>query len=334
MRLLYQPVARARLLVATAILAVLAHVFNGAVQLITLRGVNVKYDFKQFYDAGATLARGADPYRAFLDAPCPGQHWCLGGYIYPPLLAELMRPLAVLPVDAALRTWLAVSHLCLLLAAVLMWRALRGHVSAAVLSLLVIATVAFRPLQYTLYFAQVGLMLTAILAVTVSRFMRSERATGAGFAAGTAAVLRVSPVLVLPSLLRRPRALAEAVVAAVVLLVGMLLLTPYTVEYFTTVLPRIGGSTGILDNQAPQGMVLRAAALWGWPEPSGAAVTAAVALVVLVPTAFLALRRDGDLRWRGAVVAAFLAAMPLVSSLTWQHHLVTELLVYAALAPA
>jgi hypothetical protein len=60
----------------------------------------------------------------------------------------------------------------------------------------------------------------------------------------------------------------------------------------------------------------------------------AVAALILGPTAYLALRRDGDLRWRGAVIGGFLAAMPLVSSLTWHHHLVTELLVYAALAPA
>ena len=332
-RLLYQPRSRGRILGATAVIAVLAYAYSSIVQLVTLRDMDLRFDFQQFYDAGAALGRGADPYQAFLDS-CPGYHWCLGGYIYPPLLAELVRPLTVLPLSAAVRVWLGLSQLCLVLAVVLIGRTLRGHVSTTALSLLLVATVAFRPLLYTLFFAQVGLLLTALMAATVASYMRGGRAQGAGVATGISAVLRVSPLVLLPVFLRRPRALVAAGGSAALLLLGLWLLTPFTAEYFTSVLPRIGASTGILDNQAPQGVLLRAAFLWHLSAPSGPLVSGLLALLVLAPTGWLALRHDGDLAWRGAVIAAFIAAMPLVSSLTWQHHLVTELLVYAALAPA
>ena len=39
-------------------------------------------------------------------------------------------------------------------------------------------------------------------------------------------------------------------------------------------------------------------------------------------------------RQRAVVFAAFLAVTPIISSITWDHHLVTELLVLALLAPS
>ena len=46
------------------------------------------------------------------------------GYIYPPLLAYLLTPLAPLPYVTARWVWFLFSHACLLAAAWLMWRAL------------------------------------------------------------------------------------------------------------------------------------------------------------------------------------------------------------------
>jgi hypothetical protein len=332
-RLLFDARARTRLVLLSAAMAAFAYLLAAVLQLLTLRGTNLQFDFAQFYAAGAALNRGDDPYRPFLDA-CPGVHWCLGGYIYPPLLAELVRPLAALSLTSALRLWLLVSQACLVASTVVAARTLHGQAPPAALGLLLVAAVAFLPLHYSLYFGQVGLVLLALLTVTVCDLMRDRGMGGGGLAAGFAAVLRVSPVLVLPALWRRPRALLVAVASALALLGGLALLSPYTAEYFTAVLPRIGASTGILDNQAPQGLLLRAASLWGLPAPAGPAVTALIGLVFLAPTAWLGLRRDGELPWRGAAAAAFVAAMPLVSSLTWHHHLVIELLVYVALAPA
>jgi hypothetical protein len=333
LRLFFQPRARARLLHASAVLTVLAYLYTSIVQVVTLQGLDLKYDFLQFYDAAAALNHGGDPYAAFLNG-CPGFHWCLGGYIYPPLLAELMRPLALLSPQSAVRAWLVVSQLCLLVAALVLWRALRGRAPTAALSLLLVASLFFRPLQYTLYFAQVGLILVLVLAFASSRFMAGDDEPAVGAAVGLATILRVSPILLLPALLRRPRALLAMLATAGVTTAVLAVLTPYTAEYFTQVLPRIGGSTSNLDNLAPQGVLLRAAALWGLPPPGGAPATVVIALLVLGPTALLALSRDRSTARRGAVIGAFLAAMPIVSSLTWHHHLVTELVAYAALLPA
>ncbi|MDQ6746743.1 MAG: DUF2029 domain-containing protein [Candidatus Dormibacteraeota bacterium] len=333
LRLFYQPRARARLVHATALLALVAYAYTSLRQIATLDGVNLKYDFLQFYAAASALNRGADPYAAFLSG-CPGFHWCLGGYIYPPLLAEAMRPLALLSPRTAMRAWLVVSQVSLVAAMVITWRSLRSLVSPAAMSLLLVASLSFRPLQYTLYFGQVGLLLVLLLAVAGARYVARTDDAGSGAAMAVAAVLRVSPLLLLPAFWRRPRALAAALVSALSVLVGLTLLTPYTVEYFTHVLPRIGASTGILDNQAPQGVLLRAAILWGFPEPTGPLVSAAIAFAILAPTCWLGLRVGGDATRRATVFAAFVGAMPIVSSLTWHHHLVTELVAYSALLPA
>jgi hypothetical protein len=162
-----------------------------------------------------------------------------------------------------------------------------------------------------------------------------------------AAVMRVTPSLLVPVLLlptppsidrRHGRAAGIATVALVgmALLLLLLLVTPYTLEYFTRVLPAIGGGTSNLDNQSLPGVLSRALELWFNAGDLPSAVTLLVTVAFLVPTFALAARalsRRPERSTRGVAFAAFCAAMPIVSAITWQHHLVSELLVYALLAP-
>jgi hypothetical protein len=61
----------------------------------TLRGPKGAADFEHFYEASKALATGTDIYAG------DSQH-----YIYPPLLALLLRPLSMIPLSAAAGTWL------------------------------------------------------------------------------------------------------------------------------------------------------------------------------------------------------------------------------------
>lgn len=66
-------------------------------------------DFRWYYLAAQDVARGESPYLA-------------EGYLYPPLLACLLTPLAGLDYVPARWVWFLFSHGCLLAAAWLIWR--------------------------------------------------------------------------------------------------------------------------------------------------------------------------------------------------------------------
>src|SRR5579872_1021104 len=67
-------------------------------------------DFRKYYDAARQILEGHSPFAA-------------AGYIYPPLLAELLTPLAHLDYLEARWIWFLISQACLLVAAGLIWRA-------------------------------------------------------------------------------------------------------------------------------------------------------------------------------------------------------------------
>ncbi|MEN3331251.1 MAG: alpha,2-mannosyltransferase [Blastocatellia bacterium] len=89
-----------RVFVALAIVAVLV----SGVYFARQSGTNPqKYenDFNVFYFAASELLDGRDPYQESLHAWTP--------YLYPPVLAELMMPLALLPLPIAAYVWFLVS---------------------------------------------------------------------------------------------------------------------------------------------------------------------------------------------------------------------------------
>ena len=67
-------------------------------------------DFHVYYSAARVLSKGQDIYTAGISPP----------YVYPPLLAALVVPLAALPVTAATILWKLLQHLCLLIAGALL----------------------------------------------------------------------------------------------------------------------------------------------------------------------------------------------------------------------
>jgi hypothetical protein len=336
-RLLFHPASRQRLAVFAAGLSVLGFAARAALQLGDLSRVSLQYDYKPYFDAAASLNHGGDPYAAFLNA-C-GPVWCHVGYIYPPLFAELFRPLALLTPHQGALVWLVLSYVILAASILVADRVVRGWLSPTTRAMLLLAAMVFLPLYKNFYFLQVGALMLLILAAAAWAFTRKRDATSGGLL-GLAAVLRVTPLIQAPMLvrssadLRRPEGIAGLIVGILAITGALALLTTTTFEYVGVVLPRLGLSIGILDNLSLPGALVRADVLTGGSGHAGLKyISIGLQVVLLAVTWLYSLRLEGGRR-RAAVFAAFLAITPIVSSITWDHHLVTELLVLALLAPS
>jgi hypothetical protein len=293
-------------------------------------------DFAQYFRAAADLNAGRDPYKFFFDH-C-GNHWCSGGYIYPPLQAEILRPLVGLGLVGSARAWLLVSHILLLGTILLVRRALGSSASPTMQAVLLTAALAFLPLYQSLYSVQVGVLQMFMVAV-VAFGLATGREGLAGASLAGAIVLRVTPIALIPVFvtrrtLTRPRGIIALIGVLAALVLVLELLTPTTWEYITTVLPRIGDGTPFLDNQSLMAVTQRAGILLVGHLPAAATIAALGISALLGLLTWLCSLRVRSPAGRTIALAAFIALMPIVSSVTWQHHLVTELVAIALLAPA
>jgi hypothetical protein len=301
-------------------------------------GRQLEYDYLQFWRAASDLAHGRDLYVAFL-TNCPLNEWCRGGYIYPPLFAELFRPLLAFDPYAGAAIWLWVNHLMVVACMVVVYYGLRRWLTPTLAALLAAGWLAFLPLQASLYFMQVNVLLLLLLSLAAVAFVADDRRPAAGAWLATAAMLRVTPILMVPTLLqkgfrRRPLPVIALVITGGLLAIVSWLANPGTPRYFSVVLPRLGNGTAFYENQSVPGLFLRIQDLvmHQRPQPFGLFPIALMALVLGV-TWRMSWAVTGP-KGRAAVFAAFLAATPVVSSITWQHHLVSEMLAIALLAPS
>lgn len=341
LRLFFIPATRERLGTLLVGVGLALYALRGIAQLASLRSEIRTADFPVFYQAALDLNAGRDPYTPFLAAAaqhCPGFQWCLGGYIYPPLLAEALRPLTGLGVLGADAAWTVASHLMLVGAAYATYRAVGRDLPRGAGRMLLAASLLFLPLYQNLFSGSVGALLLLVLGLAAWALV-AERDGLAGGALAVGAVLRVSPLAITPVLvrrrqdLRRPYGLIGLVVTGLALMAALALLTPYTIEYLVRVLPKINGGTDFVSNVSLPGVLLRfEKALLGSPLPWSPLIGSALAAGVLGFTWWSSRGLD-DTAGRASSFAAFLAATSLVSSVTWNYHLVNELLVLALLAP-
>ncbi|MEA2683971.1 MAG: alpha,2-mannosyltransferase [Chloroflexota bacterium] len=321
-------------LLVVALAMVAGHMVGAATQL--LHGYPAS-DFRNYYLAARDIAAGRDVYTQALRC-------CNGvvrndGFNYPPLLAEALRPLAGLPLWVAARAWLVLNELMLAAASFISWRTLRGHVSTGALLSLLSLTLAFRPVTLSIDQGQVGILLTLLLAVAAHSYARRRGAAVAGVSVAVATLVKLLPGVMVLAFVRwdrRPRLLVAAMtfVASVVVIGGALwLLTPSTREFFTQVLPGFTTTPDIYGNQSLQAVSRRwQIVLLGGVGTPGKVLTLLAVLALIAFTWWRGARVEGP-AGRMAVFASLLAVIPLASSLTWDHHLVTEMLALALLAP-
>ena len=328
-RTLYQP--RFRLLVITSLLALLA-AYYAAWSLsnwISLDAQALRFDFQSYFGGAQAAAQGGDIYGEF-KRTWGTQAWSVA-YIYPPLFALVLAPLTSLGLVAAGRIWLLVVHAAFLASLWLLLR-INPELPPAGRRLFIAGALAFMPVYIDVKFQQVASVWLLLLAASLWAALR-RRSAAAGLFLALAASLKVIPVFLVPLLVRLGR--WRAALSATALLGGLTAVTmaaaPGSWQFFTVVLPRIGLGNSNWDNASIDGLVSRFVALFPtafgvFTVQVGEAVVATAALAVLGLT-FWRSGLGGDQAWQLRLgTAATVTALLMVSSVTWQHHLVTLLL--------
>ncbi|MGA9072234.1 MAG: glycosyltransferase family 87 protein [Terracidiphilus sp.] len=118
-------------------------------------------------------------------------------YVYPPLLADLMVPMARLHLEQASALWRVCNLAALLLALILLARPLRISLISFEFAVLTMGAYCMQPVHEALSFGQITLILLALWAVGVCAYM-DGRVLLSAFALALATALKVTPVLVIP----------------------------------------------------------------------------------------------------------------------------------------
>jgi alpha-1,2-mannosyltransferase len=293
-----------------AALAVLLVLFAGLSQG-TLAG-NDGIDFRAYWLAANAVWIGHSPYAAVLSAGPVGP---LGAdlYRYPPVLAVLLGPLSLLPLDLASGAWLVASSLVFWAAILLGLRSGGTHLDFATVAWSGLGLVLFFPLVDSLWKGN----LEAIEALALALALRQGALAGA--LTTTLAWLKVAPVLAVPAALVAGGRRAVLGALAVCGLVALSLpLAPAAWGEFPRVLANeISGPTDVPQNFAPA--VVIGALAPGIPALEGAVRLLALAgVLVLVGGSLILARRPGG--WPLALLAAIYASL-LAPGTLWFHYL-------------
>ena len=277
-------------------------------------------DVDAYLAAGRAVWHGQPLYTAFLQHPFPDPT-LRPAYIYPPVFALVVAPLAVLPDAAANVIWLVIGQASLAAALVLVLRWLRPSAWAA--TAILCATVTFYPVWIDAVQGQANLPILLLVTAGIAGIVRGQPRFAA--ALGLAAALKLTPGILLVWLLldRRFREAAWMTGAMAGITAAAALLRFHdTLVFFGQVLPALSKGTAFYANQSLAGVVTRIATVNPYTEP-WTAVPRVYLLPAILAIAFIGLwffwtRRQPPL----LRAAAFLPLLPLASSVTWPHHLV------------
>ena len=281
-------------------------------------------DFSEYLQASRTLAAGGDPYLAFFNSTVPDYNFNQT-YIYPPLVAWLLQPLAVLGDGPA--SWLmqALLQVGLVAFGILFFRAL-GRWSLPEVLLAAVLVMAYLPVRRDLFNDQLNLLLLLGSGALLMAWVRGERWWGgAALGAGVAAKLLQAPLGLLLVWGRRWRMLGAAVVAGAVL--TAVAAPQFLVEYFFRVVPRLEHASGFRENSSPTALIERLLYPQSFYGGSpGGWLVASLGLVVAAGVITLTWRALGrqprtDVDGRAAEVAAVIAGVPLVLAVNYHQAL-------------
>ncbi|HEX9096592.1 MAG TPA: glycosyltransferase family 87 protein [Candidatus Dormibacteraeota bacterium] len=328
-RRLYEARFRERVLLMLVVIAALYYLTWSVVQWVTLTPAALRFDFVNYFGGAQAAAHGTDIYADFKQS-WGTQSWVVA-YIYPPFFALLLAPLTSLGLVAAARIWLLVVHAAFLLALAMILR-IHPELSRSGRRLFLLASLTFMPVYLNLKFQQVATVWLLLLTAALWAGLR-RRAGLAGIFIAAAASLKVSPIFLIPLFARlgRWRVALLAAVSLVAITVVSVLAAPGSWDFFTVVLPRIGLGTANWDNGSIDGLVSRIVeldpGLFGGATQTVAKVAIVAAAVIVIGVTLWIARPKGEQAWALRLsVAALVTSLLIVSSVTWQHHLVTLLL--------
>jgi alpha-1,2-mannosyltransferase len=291
--------------------------------LVLNQGVLHHQDFAAYLNAARDILQGQPLYSPFLHHPFPDAT-LRPAYIYPPSFALLLAPLGLLPDAAAAAVWIALQQAALVVAVVVVLRWLRPTKWAV--AALVFATLSFYPLWVDVVQGQANLLVLLLVTVGIVGVLRGRPAFGV--AIGVAAALKLTPLILVVWLLldRRFRAAAFVLGGFTILTAtGALLRFQDTVAYFRQVLPALASGTAFYANQSLAGVLDRILSSNAYTQPwitlPWVSLLLIAAAVILIGWWWWQTRRQ-TAPSRGV---AFIPLVPLLSSVTWTHHLVIVL---------
>lgn len=261
---------------------------------------NFAFDFHNaFWSGGQAILAGESPYPPAIDAVLATQR----EFVYPPIAAVLMAPLALLPHSAGDIVATVLVALCaagtLRVLGVRDWRCYGAMFLAY-------------PTVNAIHNASVS---TAIaLAVAIAwRYRERARVVGVALGLAVATKIFVWPLLIWLAVARRAAAAWTLAVAGALSLAGWLVVGFGQVGAFADAL---GGVRRLEEAQVYTPFAL--AARSGVPSPTAHALAAACGVLALAATLTLARRPDRE--W--AAFCAGLAASLLLSPIVWAHYFV------------
>ena len=277
-------------------------------------------DFGAYMTAARDLWHGQPLYATFLHHPFPDAT-LRPAFIYPPAFAVLMAPLALIPTTVGAALWLLICQAALLASLVLVLRTGRPGSWATVA--LLCATFTFYPLWVDTIQGQANLPILLLVTAGIVGTVRGR--PGWAAAIGVAAALKLTPLLLLGWLLveRRYREVAYMLGGlALVTVAGALIRLDDTVTFFTRVLPALARGTAFYGNHSLGGLLARIFSPNPYTDPWVSlpfeSLVAGIAALSLFAWWLWQGRRDRGL----AGAMAFLPLLPLISTVTWSHHLV------------
>lgn len=208
---------------------------------------SLQMDFSAFYFAGAALNSGLDPYKNHVnehpelwDGVAEFKH---SRFLYPPIVAAAMRPLARLPYQTAKTVW-SFASLALVFASVLIALRIAGFKPDCTnFAWLTLVFSLIFPILMFLDRGQIDAWTLVLVYLGFWLIFRDKAEPFGGVMLSLAAFLKLHCFFLLPLLLvaRRTRAAIGMAIGAVLILVLQLIVCglPITKQYFVHELPRI-----------------------------------------------------------------------------------------------
>jgi alpha-1,2-mannosyltransferase len=297
-------------------------------------------DFNVYYFAAREVAAGRDPYQNSLGA------WTT--YLYPPLLAELIVPLAMLPLPAAAYLWFLINAASVAAAA---WMAaslaskegLGARDERPLIAAAAVVLIA-RFVLDNLHLGQVN-NLVAALSVAHVFFYARRRPVASAAALALAVSIKLTPAILILYQIARLRFRFAALCIAMLALMTVASFVafgqraPDAFEAFVdrTIRNEQGFDLAYSGNQSLRGALLRLGVDPGVSpdreqgegarQPVGA-VMLSLAAMMLALAALTALRERAEIQ----AVAPFFCCMVLLSPLSWKAHFVVLILPLASLS--
>jgi len=251
---------------------------------------------------------------------------------YPLTIAILAMPLAWLPAGLAQLVWFALTVAALIGSLVILdrvWNGARDGASPAlripfVVRLAAIVLALFIPLRKHFYLGQVSLVVLCLCCLFLRAHLADRRLTASMWLGGAIA-LKLTPLLFLVSLIRERRYQTLLMTSGWVIVWAVILPAVASTRvlelYRDEWLPGVAAHLDVSVTQARHTLAAALARLW----PGLAAVPGFrywTAAAVVVPIVWAQGRVPRDPQGRLMIFALYLVAIPLISPLSWSHHLV------------